>query len=222
MMALMVVIIAAASTMIAQGWSPGRPALGPARPTRMTGEDAAYFAYVAPRLDAVITEGDSLVALSAAKSRNIFALRRGQNRIEELLKELDVPFMVETPPRRFPLSHQTYVAAASSMRAGIDASRTAVAHLDWDGLMEAAATFRLGVDDLKAARRELDMEAGLPDSTRPVLPMKFHTGGDTAAATRETGVDTVAPMFYKPFLTVIAFAGAEYPGGEPMSRETSL
>lgn len=162
---LTIAIVIAATMVVAQEWSPGRPRLSPPPSTRLSGPEANYFDYVAPRLDAVIAEGDALVELSATKSRSVFALRRGQNRIEALLDELDDVRRSGAPPSRFSQAHQTYVAAAVDMRAGIDDSRSAISHLDWDAVIAAAATFRQGVNDAKTARHDLDSAAGITRAT---------------------------------------------------------
>ncbi len=169
---LTMAIVIAAAAMVAEEWSPGRPPLSPPPSTWLRGEEATYFDYVAPRLHAVIVEGDALIELSATKSRNVFALRRGQNRIDAMLDELDDERRSGEPPPRFSQAHQTYVAAAADMRAGIDDSRTAISHLDWDAVLGAAATFRQGVDGAKIARRELDAAAGVTQATLQPPPIQ--------------------------------------------------
>lgn len=172
-LSLLVLFVVTASVSVFLDRPAAPPALGPAPRTTLDGDEAAYYNYVAPRLDALIKQADALVTLSATKSRNVLALRGGQNAVITLLSDLDARVATAPTPRRFTDVQATYEAAATSMRAGMSDTRVALAHLDWDAVTQAAETFRTGAEGAKRARSELDTAAGVLTPTPrggPVTP----------------------------------------------------
>lgn len=139
--------------------------IGPAPRTALSGPDAAFFEYMAPRIDALLAESRRLSDLGARRSRNLIAIQSGQRNVNELLQELDAYGTGGPVPTRFRPFWNRYVEAVAALRDGMTEAGTAFRHFDWELMGRSLARFDAGIKALADAKNILDDAAGLSPSS---------------------------------------------------------
>jgi len=133
----------------------------PAAPA-LTANERAYYAYVAPRLRQIVAETQTLSKLGAERSRNVFALEGGYNRVNSLIGEIQSYDRTHPVPPRFAAGHAAYTAGAATIQRAMKDAQTAFFHFDWNQLNKELAVFNQGGAQVGQAVQLFDREGGQP------------------------------------------------------------
>lgn len=121
----------------------------------MSPEETAYYEYVAPRLDRLVTEMDDVVVMVEAKSRDILALTVSGNRIDTLTEEITAFGEENGVPAQFQDVHGRILDATGTATATFDEARNALRTFDFSGMSGLVDGFTAAADELHAAQDEL-------------------------------------------------------------------
>jgi len=142
-----------------------RATIGPAPQVALSGPDAAFFEYMAPRLDALLADARRLSVLGEERSRNVIAIRSGQQNVNDLLEDLDGHGTREPIPTRFRPFWNSYVEAGAALRDGMDGAGAAFRQFDWKMMERSLVRFDAGIQTLAEAKTVLYEAAGLAPSS---------------------------------------------------------
>lgn len=122
----------------------------------LSDDETAYYEYVAPRLDRLVTEVDDVVAMVEGKSRDIVALTISGARIEELADEI-VEFGVQHGvPDRFAGVHASILDATKTATDTFAQARKALTTFDFSRMSGLVEDFSAAADELHRAQAEMD------------------------------------------------------------------
>lgn len=137
-----------------------------ASPAALSPDDRRFYQLVAPVLRAAAGEARALTSQGRERSRNIFAIRAGQDRLEGHLRSLDALFAESMIPTRYAPVGAAYRPAAVDIRAAMGQAAAAFARLDWVGVAAATERMAMGTSQLDAAVTKLNAAVG----ATPVAP----------------------------------------------------
>lgn len=186
--------VAAASVLLANGSRNAyRPRFPIFAPTTLPAEEAAYYEAIASRLERATSDADGLVEIGEQRSRNLFAIRDAQERMNESLDALDLLLANRPPPDRFAASVASMRAGSMALREAMAEAQAAFLRLDWERVAAANDLAVTGADRLRGAERELDSAAGRPPSAGPGSPPKIDptTRAGTDGGVRAMAVDVL-------------------------------
>jgi hypothetical protein len=138
---------------------------GLASPAALSAEERRFYEQVAPVLRAAAAEARALTTQGQERSRNLFAIRAGQDRLDSHLGTLDAALVASTVPARFAAVTDSYHAGAADVRAAMRDAQAAFIRFDWDAVGAATERMAAGTTRLEAAVRHLDTAAGVPAVT---------------------------------------------------------
>lgn len=145
------------------GWSGGEPQVGsPVLPQQpLAPDEAAFYAFVDPRLRALNAEVSAAAELGQSKSRNLFAFQRHGTRIRDLSDELDGYLAEHAPPPRFAAAIAQYRQGIAAVREAMDDAQSGLLRLDWQRVATAIPVMTGGASDVNAALIQLEQAAGV-------------------------------------------------------------
>jgi hypothetical protein len=138
---------------------------GLASPAALSAEERRFYEQVAPVLRAAAAEARALSTQGQERSRNIFAIRAGQDRLDSHLGTLDAATAASAVPARFAAVTHSYMIGAAEVRAAMRDAHDAFIRFDWDAVGAATERMATGTNHLEAAVRDLDTAAGVPVAT---------------------------------------------------------
>jgi hypothetical protein len=164
-----VIAVAAACAMVLlvlswrSGWLGGRPEVGsPVPPQReLAPDEAAFYAFVEPRLRALTAEVNAAAELGQSKSRNLFAFQRHGAQIRDLSDELDGYLAEHVPPPRFAAAIAQYRQGVAAVRQAMGEAQSGLLRLDWTRVATAIPVMSSGATDVSAALIQLENAAGI-------------------------------------------------------------
>lgn len=170
-----VVVIASACAMVLlvlswrSGWPGSEPQVGsPVPPQRpLAPDEAAFYAYVDPRLRALNAEVSAAAELGRSKSRNLFAFQRHGTRIRDLSDELDGYLAEHAPPPRFAAAIAQYRQGIAAVRQAMDEAQSGLLRLDWSRVATAIPVMSGGAAEVNAALIQLEQAAGVRSRATP-------------------------------------------------------
>ncbi len=164
---LVLILCGIVGVLVSNGRSPLRLPLATQRPQvgAVGDEDADFYQTVEPQLAAAAREADSVAAMGERRSRNIFALRRAEGRLEDRLMAIDRATGATGVPPRFASAIDQYRQGADHLRAAIEQGRSAFARFDWENLDAAVRQTRQGADLIAQAT------VTLRNASRPPNPL---------------------------------------------------
>lgn len=127
----------------------------------LTAEEEAYYEYVAPRLDMLVTEVDATREMVETKSRDILALTRAGTVIETLTDEIVTYGEENGVPPKFASVHEKILAASDTVNFTFDQAKTALRTFNFSGMSDLVVGFSGAADAFTASRN--DLQALVPD-----------------------------------------------------------
>ncbi len=121
----------------------------------LSDDESAYYEYVAPRLDRLVSEVDDVVVMVDGKSRDIIALSVSGARIEELAGEITVYGEEHGVPERFTDIHARILDATDTATYTFAQARQALRSFDFSGMTGLVAEFQAAADGLHRAQDAL-------------------------------------------------------------------
>ena len=118
-------------------------------------DEEAYYEYVAPRLDALVTEGARAHELVEVKSRDLLALTRAGTIIETLTEEIRVYGDENSVPTRFAAVHANILDASDSITSTFAAARTALRTFNFSGMSDLVSEFGQAADEFASCQQQL-------------------------------------------------------------------
>lgn len=134
------------------------PATGAA--SALSVADLRFYRAVRPVLRAAAGEARALTAQGEERSRNLFAIRAGQGRLQEHLATLDTLLADSPIPGRFDPVVALYPAGATETRAAMRRAEAAFLRFDWDEVGAATEQMAAGTARLEAALADVETVAG--------------------------------------------------------------
>ena len=128
----------------------------------LSAEETAYYEYVAPRLDRLVTEVDDVAVMVEAKSRDILALTISGARIEELSDEIVEYGSQNGVPDRFAGVHASILDATGIATYTFGQARESLRSFDFSRMTGLVEDFRNAADGLHRAQTDL---AAIADGT---------------------------------------------------------
>lgn len=128
--------------------------------SHLTEEESAYYEYVVPRLDRLVTEVDDVVEMVDEKSRDIIALTISGSRIEELTGEIVAFGESQGVPDRFADIHETILEATDTATYTFDQARKALRSFDFSRMTGLVAEFKAAASGLHEAQDALTAFSG--------------------------------------------------------------
>jgi len=125
----------------------------------LTVDEATYYEYVAPRLERLVAETDSVLELVKTRSRNVISLSVHGNRIDTLAAEIRAFGAEKTVPERFAAIHQQILDGSDEATSAIAAARSALRRFDFSGLPALIPQFESGSMQFHQAWRALSVVA---------------------------------------------------------------
>lgn len=123
-------------------------------------DETAYYEYVAPRLDRLVTEVDAVAEMVEGKSRDILALTISGARIEELTDEVTEFGETHGVPDRFSNIHAMILDATGTATYTFDQARQALRSFDFSNMSALVTDFQDAADSLREAQEELSALSG--------------------------------------------------------------
>lgn len=151
------------------GWPGSEPDVGtPVSPRQeLSPDEAAFYAYLDPRLRALTVEASAAAELGRSKSRNLFAFQRHRNRIRDLSSEIDRYLQEHATPPRFAKAINQYRQGIAAVRQAMDEAQTGLLRLDWERVATAIPVMTSGAGDLSNALVQLELAAGIEHPATP-------------------------------------------------------
>ncbi|MEJ7762606.1 MAG: hypothetical protein WKF80_07405 [Thermomicrobiales bacterium] len=125
-------------------------------------DDQTYFDAVQPRLRALATETAILVDLGRSRSRDAGALIDGQNRVQVLIREINLVRDERSVPDRFIGADADYVLGRDDAAASIRQARSALVRFDWDAMGRSVALLDSALAAFRAADQAMVVAATSP------------------------------------------------------------
>lgn len=126
-------------------------------------DEEAYYEYVAPRLERLVTEVDATREMVETKSRDIVALTRAGTVIDTLTSEIRVYGEENGVPQKFTEVHTQILHASETVTFTFDEARTALRTFNFSGMSDLVVGFVEAADAFTAA--ENDLNALVPEGT---------------------------------------------------------
>lgn len=134
-------------------------------PEGLSASETAYYEYVAPRLDRLVTEVDDVVVMVEGKSRDILALTISGSRIEELSNEIIEFGETNGVPDRFLGVHDTILDATETATYTFDQARESLRSFDFSRMTGLVTEFQNAADGLHRAQQDMEnLAAGTDDA----------------------------------------------------------
>lgn len=130
----------------------------------LTSEESAYYEYVAPRLDRLVSEVDDVVVMVDGKSRDVIALTVSGARIEQLADQITHYGETNGIPERFATIHAGILDATGTATYTFDQARQALRSFDFSGMTALVADFQSAADGLHRAQDALRVYGGTADA----------------------------------------------------------
>lgn len=140
----------------------------------LTPDEAAYYEYVSPRVDALVVEMTSVSEMVDVKSRNVVALAVAGNKIERLSDEIRTWAQDHPVPDRFAAVHQELAAAIDTATGTFGAARTALTTGNFSRMTDLVPEFHGATDALYNVQRELATLTGHDIATPPANAGSAH------------------------------------------------
>jgi len=121
----------------------------------LTIDEEAYYEYVAPRLDQVVTEVNATRVMVETKSRDIMALTRAGTVIETLTTEIRDYGINHGVPEKFADVHAKILKASATVNSTFDAARTALRTFNFSGMADLVVGFTTAADEFNTCSKEL-------------------------------------------------------------------
>lgn len=125
-------------------------------------DEEAYYEYVAPRLERLVTEVDATRKMVETKSRDIMALTRAGTVIETLTSEIRVYGEENGVPEKFLEVHNQILEASNTVNFTFEEARTALRTFNFSGMSDLVVGFGDAADKFNASRDNLN--ALVPDA----------------------------------------------------------
>jgi len=116
-----------------------------------TVDEATYYEYVAPRLERLVKETDSVVELVRNRSRNVISLSVHGNRIDTLAADIRAFGSTHPVPARFAAIHQQILDGTEEATSAIADAKSALQRFDFSGIPQLIPQFEAGSETLHAA-----------------------------------------------------------------------
>ena len=147
---LALAVVAVAAIVLSSG---GDDNIAPSVATMPTTDnpDAAYRTRLSPLFRQASVEARALVTLGESRSRNLFAIRSGQGRMEERLGAIDRVLVAAAPPPQLDEAIAAYHSGAGTVRRAMGEAEAAFLRLDWDRVARATDLLVRGADLLDRA-----------------------------------------------------------------------
>jgi hypothetical protein len=123
-------------------------------------EERAYYEFVAPRLDRLVSEMDDVVIMVQGKSRDILALTVSGNRIETLTAAIIDYGKDAGVPERFVDVHSMILDATTTATGTFAEARNALRTFDFSRMSGLVNDFTLAASELHTAQVELGRRGG--------------------------------------------------------------
>lgn len=123
--------------------------------SRLSVDEEAYYEYVVPRLDRLVTEVDDVVTLVDTRSRDIMSLSRSGTVIEQLTGEIRTYGEEHGVPSRFAEIHGQILTASDTVNATFAEARTALRTFNFSQMSGLVPGFHDAAESFTAARDEL-------------------------------------------------------------------
>lgn len=123
--------------------------------TGLTVDEEAYYEYVAPRLDRLVTEVNATREMVETKSRDIMALTRSGNVIETLTAEISAYGDENGVPEKFADVHSRILEASDTVNTTFDGARKALRTFDFSGMSDLVVGFTGAADEFAACSVDL-------------------------------------------------------------------
>lgn len=124
--------------------------------SELTIDEEAYYEYVAPRLEMLVTEVDATREMVETKSRDIMALTRAGTVIETLTSEIQVYGDENGVPPKFAEVHDQILDASDTVNFTFGEARTALRTFNFSGMSDLVVGFTDAADAFTASRDELN------------------------------------------------------------------
>jgi hypothetical protein len=123
-----------------------RVTLGPPEQTAQTFsvDEAAYYEFVAPRLERLVQETDSVLELVKNRSRNVFSLNVHGNRINRLAAEIKAFGETHPVPERFAAIHKQIIEGSEYATIAISDAESALQRFDFSDIPHLIPQFEDG------------------------------------------------------------------------------
>ena len=122
--------------------------------------ETAYYEYVAPRLDRLVTEVDDVVVMVEEKSRDVLALTISGRRIEELTDEIAEYGEQNGVPDRFQGVHASVLDATETATYTFDQARESLRTFEFSRMTGLVHDFKNAANGLHQAQAEMESIAG--------------------------------------------------------------
>lgn len=126
----------------------------------LTDDETAYYEYVAPRLDRLVTEVDDVVVMVEGKSRDILTLTISGARIEELAGEIVDYGEQNGVPDRFAGMHASILDATETATYTFGQARESLRTFDFSRMTGLVEDFQNAADGLHRAQAEMEAIVG--------------------------------------------------------------
>lgn len=118
-------------------------------------DETTYYEYVAPRLDRLVVETDSVVEKVASRSRDVIGLSISGNRIETLAAEIISFGETNGVPSRFSKLHQLIIDGAGIATYTFGEARLALVRFDFSTMPMLVPELNKAAQKLRLAQGEL-------------------------------------------------------------------
>lgn len=123
--------------------------------TNLSVDEEAYYEYVAPRLEMLVTEVDATREMVETKSRDIMSLTRAGTVIETLTGEIREYGITNVVPEKFEDVHERILKASGTVNATFDEARTALRTFNFSSMSGLVVGFTGAADEFTACNNDL-------------------------------------------------------------------
>lgn len=157
-------------------------------------DEQAYYEYVAPRLDMLVTEVSATRVMVESKSRDLISLTRAGNIIETLTGEITAYGEEHGVPPRFADVHTRIVAVSDVVNKTFDQAHKSLKTFNFSGMRDLVGSFGKADDEFTAIQAEMQEIAGISDqghrvkesmTMQTVYEVRYLLNGEGATMTVE-------------------------------------
>ena len=130
--------------------------------TELSVDEEAYYEYVAPRLEMLVSEVETTREMVETKSRDILALTRSGNVIETLTGEIQAYGEENGVPAKFADVHKQILDASNTVNFTFEEARTALRTFNFSSMSDLVVGFGDAADMFTTSRDNLN--ALVPDA----------------------------------------------------------
>lgn len=123
----------------------------------LTIDEEAYYEYVSPRLDRLVSEVNLTREMVETKSRDIVALTRAGNVIDTLTTEIRTYGEENGVPPRFASFHERMMDASDTVTHTFDEARTALRTFNFSSMSDLVVGFTTAADEFSACQSDLQV-----------------------------------------------------------------